>query len=348
MPIAVGYRIVDPEKHRAEWSTRYELGGLTGPVMVTPIALHLLETGELHLGDKIGGILPELKGSDAGNATIEMTLRHTSGLPIWKPLPEDVRTREQVKDVLRGLKADLEPGTICRRSDVNFILLGLVIEARLGKPVQKLALEQLAWPLGMANTVTDLPANLRAETAPGPYSEWHGRFAWGEAADPGAYILGPSAGNGGTITNADDLAVFARAMIAMYEGQTDDYVTSSTLQLSTRPDARVSNGQDQGLGWQLGGLGPGSFGWDDAAGCSLWINPRIKTFVIFLSNRNHPKVIEDESFAVRDQVFDRIQRSILALGPQASLLPVRDLRKHRMQPQKFSSGACRLALPGPG
>ena len=70
-----------------------------------------------------------------------------------------------------------------------------------------------------------------------------------------------------------------------------------TVRLMTTVQSPPAIGARRGLGWDIdsGYSGPrgkvfpvGSYGHTGWTGTSLWIDPASQTFVIFLSNRNHP------------------------------------------------------------
>ncbi|MCB2153445.1 beta-lactamase family protein [bacterium] len=289
MPIGIGYLITEPEKQPTEWSTLYEVGSLTGVMTVVPFALGLIESGELALDDHVEQYLQCYKGTPIGQITIEQLMRHSSGLPGFVRLPNKVRDRKGLLDFIHTIPLADDAGQRVEHSGLNFLLLGLIIENIIGQPVQSYAIDELLMPIGMANTVHDLPVHWRGRTAPAQYSDWLGRMAWGEAADPTAYILGPSAGNGGLITTADDAGIFAKLMIHSYKEGLDDLFTSDTLRMALTPDPTLEGGDSQGLGFALDGFGDGSFGWTGDTGSAMWADPHTGTVLVLLSNPNHPK-----------------------------------------------------------
>src|SRR5690606_30432524 len=111
------------------------------------------------------------------------------------------------------------------------------------------------------------------------------------------------AGHAGLFTSAADLARFARMML--HEGQLDGtrVFQPETVGLMTSvqsPDEVIAR---RGLGWDIDSpyAGPrgryfplGSYGHTGWTGTSIWIDPFSESFIIFVSNRNHP----DESGSV--------------------------------------------------
>jgi len=319
MPVGIGDMMTDPERHQADWSTLYEIGSLTGPVAVLPQVLHEIDAGRIHLDDALGKYVPVFRNSEKGAITIEMLLRHTSGLPAAASIPAGVTSHNAVLKHLVDLPLVAAPGTKAQPSGLNFTFLGLILESLSGKPALDSAMADLFEPLGMVNTATVLPAQWRHRCAPGPYSQWHGRMAWGEAADPIAFALAQSGGNGGLITSADDLGLFSKAMMHYWNAGTADGITTQTLRLSATR-AENAEGSPIGLGWQLGGLGEGSFGWNADTGSCLWIDPQRALYVVILMNADHPGAVSARAIEVREKALHWVRMAVTPpKGPQASV-----------------------------
>jgi uncharacterized protein YbbC (DUF1343 family)/CubicO group peptidase (beta-lactamase class C family) len=124
----------------------------------------------------------------------------------------------------------------------------------------------------------------------------------GEVHDPRAYLLGGVAGHAGLFSTADDLAIYCQMFLN--HGQYQGARILSPLSIERMTEGRFSGGNAvdglaRGIGWDIftgfsanrGDLFPvGSFGHTGFTGTSLWIDPSSETFVVFLSNRVHPKL----------------------------------------------------------
>ena len=119
----------------------------------------------------------------------------------------------------------------------------------------------------------------------------------GVVHDPTARHMGGVAGHAGLFTTAADLARYARMLLN--HGSLDGVriFKPETVELMTSVQTPASLAARRGLGWDIdsGYSGPrgklfpvGSYGHTGWTGTSLWIDPFSQTFVIFLSNRNHP------------------------------------------------------------
>lgn len=150
----------------------------TTKLFTTAIILQLLEKGELSLDDNISkyidsSILSGLhvyKGKDySEELTIKHLLSHTSGLPDYfqdkgqgkESLEKELMTGndqfwsfEQAVERSKNMSPLFPPGTInkAKYSDVNFQLLGKIIETITGKPYAENCQERVIQPLGLLKT----------------------------------------------------------------------------------------------------------------------------------------------------------------------------------------------------
>ncbi|HMO87110.1 MAG TPA: DUF1343 domain-containing protein, partial [Lacipirellulaceae bacterium] len=130
-----------------------------------------------------------------------------------------------------------------------------------------------------------------------PSEQRDGQWLRGEVHDPRAALLGGVAGHAGLFSTAADLARYCDAMLrgAGPGHQSSRVMSRAALTEMIRP--RDIRGNLRGLGWDnrsryssnRGELyGSRAFGHGGFTGTSLWIDPDLDLFVIFLSNRLHP------------------------------------------------------------
>jgi uncharacterized protein YbbC (DUF1343 family) len=115
--------------------------------------------------------------------------------------------------------------------------------------------------------------------------------------DPRARRMSGVAGHAGLFFTASDLARYARMILNQGELDGVRVFKPETVKLMTSVQTPPNVTARRGLGWDIDSSysGPrgkvfplGSFGHTGWTGTSLWIDPFSKTFLIFLSNRNHP------------------------------------------------------------
>jgi CubicO group peptidase (beta-lactamase class C family) len=191
------------------------------------------------------------------------------------------------------LKPLAEPGQKFVYSDVGFIVLGEVVRRVSGKNVHEFSQENLFRPLGMTETGY-LPAEeLRRRAA--PTEKRDGQWLRGEVHDPRAFKLEGIAGHAGLFSTAEDLAVYAQMLLDRGEYAGVRVLKPETVELMTSP--HTVPGGVRALGWDMRtryssnrgeSFSPRAFGHGGFTGTTLWIDPELDLFVIFLSNRVHP------------------------------------------------------------
>ena len=119
----------------------------------------------------------------------------------------------------------------------------------------------------------------------------------GVVHDPRARRMGGVAGHAGLFFTASDLARYARMLLNLGELDGVRIFKPETVKLMTSVQTPPNVNGRRGIGWDIDSSysGPrgevfplGSYGHTGWTGTSIWIDPFSKTFVIFLSNRNHP------------------------------------------------------------
>lgn len=202
-----GYRSLIPNKIKNDASTIYDLASLTKVVCTTFCILKLIEEGKLSLNTKIGSILDSFKDQEI---KIINLLNHTSGLPAgidnYKVLSQD----EYLKTVL-NIQPVYDLNTKVLYSDINFILLGLIIQKITNTSLNDYAKKVIFKPLEMENTAFLLKRDLDYFAA---YEEKPNRgIVRGSVHDGQAYKLGGISGNAGLFTTLEDLEKFVKMIL---------------------------------------------------------------------------------------------------------------------------------------
>src|SRR5262245_12394475 len=297
---AYGNRAVEPAPEPMTVDTIFDLASLTKVVATATSMMILVERGLVRLGDPVSRYIPEFGESGKKNITVEQLLTHRSGLIA----DNDVKDYEQGPEVamrnIWKLAPLAEAGSKFIYSDVNYIVLAELVKRVSGKPVDQFASENIFRPLGMKDTGYKPDASLTPRIAP---TERRGeKWMRGEVHDPRAYLLGGVAGHAGLFSTADDLAIYCQMILNRGEFQGAKVLSPMgvTRMTEARPTGgNAVDGAARGIGWDIftgysanrGDLFPvGSFGHTGFTGTGLWIDPSSETFVVFLSNRVHPKL----------------------------------------------------------
>ncbi len=277
--VAYGNRTVQPDVEPNAIDTIYDMASLTKVLATTPAVMKLVEQGKVELDAPVNRYLPEFVGD--GRVTVRALLTHTSGEKPGIPSAGWAGYSEGIEKALAQPLGD-EPGVRIRYSDVNFILLGELVRKVSGDRLDVFCAREIYGPLKMADTTFRPTANPRI--APTTIR--------GEVHDPTARLLGGVAGHAGLFSTASDVAKFARMLL-----NGGPVLKPATIALMTSVATPPSVEGRRGLGWDIDTpySGPrgrwfplGSYGHTGWTGGSLWIDPFSKTFIIFLSNRNHP------------------------------------------------------------
>ena len=283
---ASGARAVEPEREAMTEDTIFDAASLTKVMATTPAIMLLIERGKIELDAPAIRYWPEFAAKGKSAITIRHLMTHTSGL---RPgLPSGATGREAVLAQACAETPTTAPETQFRYSDINFIVLGTIVQRVSGRPLEEFCAAEIFAPLGMRDTMYLPPKELRARIAPTTRD-----VPRGVVHDPTARRMGGVAGHAGLFTTAGDLALYAR----MYLREGAPLFSPATVRQMTAVQSPAKIWDWRGLGWDIdspyagprGGRFPlASYGHTGWTGGSLWIDPWSETFVIFLSNRNHP------------------------------------------------------------
>lgn len=292
---AYGQRQVEPTPEPMTVDTVFDLASLTKPVATATSVMILVERGELRLRSAVAEVIPEFAASGKERITIEQLLTHHSGLIPDNPLSDYEDGPALAWERIFSLKPEQEPGTSFVYSDVNFLVLGEVIRRASGQGVAEFSAVNIFQPLGMMETTFKPGSDLAARAA--PTDQRDGRWLRGEVHDPRSALLGGVAGHAGLFSTASDLAVYCDALLRGSRPGAASARIMSRPTLAEMIRARTPGGQRRGLGWDIQSgysanrgelFSNAAFGHGGFTGTTLWIDPELDLFVIFLSNRLHP------------------------------------------------------------
>jgi CubicO group peptidase (beta-lactamase class C family) len=163
--------------------TIFDLASLTKSLGTATVVMQLFEQGKVGFDDPVQQYLPDFNtANDARRAavTIRMLLTHTSGLPGDVNLgdPWGLDGPDKSEGIHRALTTPLEsaPGAGFRYSDINFILLGALIEKVTGDDLDVYVARHVFDPLGMTDT-----RYLPVAKACGPHTIIGSAIAWAPA-----------------------------------------------------------------------------------------------------------------------------------------------------------------------
>jgi CubicO group peptidase (beta-lactamase class C family) len=291
---AYGLRARQPAEVPMTVDTVFDLASLTKPVATATSIMILVEQGKLRLSDRVAEYLPAFGQNGKDRITVEQLLLHTSGLIADNPESDYRDGREKAMERLHALTLKTAPGERFTYSDLGFIVLGELVGKLGGMSLDAFATKRIFTPLGMSETAFRPGDKLKQRAAPTVRRDGH--WLVGEVHDPRAAALGGVAGHAGLFSTADDLAVFTQMILDGGECKGKRVLQTDTVRTMTM--TRDVSGGQRAYGWDVatsyssnrGKLFPRgeSFGHTGFTGTSIWIDPRSKTAVIFLSSRLHP------------------------------------------------------------
>ncbi|WP_193214516.1 exo-beta-N-acetylmuramidase NamZ domain-containing protein [Luteolibacter marinus] len=293
---AYGDRAILPAREPMTEDTIFDAASLTKVIATTPAVMKLAEAGKLDVEQPLSRYLPEFKGHGKEAITVRQLLTHSSGLRAGLPLNGVWQGKDGALATACAEPLPAAPGTSYRYSDINFILLGLLVERVAGEALDVFCQREIYKPLAMDDTgFRDLSGRNAARIAPTTLNP-DGSDLRGIVHDPTARRMGGVAGHAGLFLTARDLGRFARMMLGGGELDGSRVFKQDTIAAMTSVQSPPGLPL-RGFGWDIdspfagprGAIFPvGSYGHTGWTGTRLWIDPQSQTSVIFLSNRNHP------------------------------------------------------------
>jgi uncharacterized protein YbbC (DUF1343 family) len=287
---AYGDREVEPERVPMTIDTLFDLASLTKPIATATSIMVLAERHALSLDDKLAKYVPECAANGKEAITLRHLLLHVAGLPADIAVDDYASGRQEAVRHMCAVKARAAPGVKFVYSDVGYLLLEEVVRRVTSRELPDFAAESIFAPLGMRDTGFQ-PTGERKERAAWTENV-DGMWRAGVVHDPRAFVLGGVAGHAGLFATADDVALYARAILG--RGAVDRRRILSSASVAAMIAPYDVPGGVRALGWSVQnqwrgeGLSPravGHFGW---TGTAVWIDPEKDLFTVILTNRVHP------------------------------------------------------------
>jgi CubicO group peptidase (beta-lactamase class C family) len=326
---AFGHLTYEEDAPATTERTIYDLASLTKVLATTPRAMQAVEAGALALDDRVSTFLPEWRGSDRESVTIADLLEHASGLTAYLPFFRDHQGRAEFQRAICTLPLEYAPRSQSIYSDLGFILLGFIL-GDVGFPLDRIS-GLKAGISGLKAGISGLKAGAiysaesgdgkglafgvtaeeRARCAPTELDLWRGRLLQGEVHDENAWVLGGVAGHAGMFGTAEAVGAFAREVLKGFAGEAT-FAKRETfarfVQKSSVPGSSRALGWDTMLPTSSCGtrMSARAIGHTGFTGTSLWIDPELDLYVVFLTNRVHPARDNNSIQPVRRALHDAI------------------------------------------
>jgi uncharacterized protein YbbC (DUF1343 family)/CubicO group peptidase (beta-lactamase class C family) len=309
---AFGERSLEPRREPMSVDTIFDLASLTKVIATTTAVMQLMEKGRIRVNEPVSKYIPEFAENGKEEITIRELLTHYSGLPEGLDLTQPWEGRETALRMAYAEKPIYAPGSHFLYSDVDFIVLGGLVERVSGMSLSAYCQNNIFTPLKMTHTRFLPPAAWLPKIAPTQYDE-HDKMLRGVVHDPTVRRMGGVAGQAGLFSTADDMAKFAQSLLG---GST--ILSPLTIEKMTTPQQPPTSQVLRGFGWDIdspyssnrGDLLPvGSFGHTGFTGTSLWIDPTTRTYIIVLSNAVHPRG-KGNAIALRSKIATAVAAAL--------------------------------------
>lgn len=313
---AFGRLTYEPNSPEATTETVFDLASVTKVVATTSMAMILYERGLLDLDLPVVAVVAEFAGEDPRRdaVTLRMLLSHSSGLPAYEKLFLRARTRDELLSAAFATPLTANPGARAEYSDIGFVILGVALERIAEESLDHFCQHEVFGPLAMTHTAFNPPSAWRAFIAPTADDQtFRQRIIQGEVQDENAIAMGGVAGHAGVFATAEDIAIFAHAMLAGRR----PILRPETLALFTRRESSPP-GTSRALGWDTPSspsqsgkyFSAGSFGHLGYTGTSLWIDPERQLSITLLTNRTWPDCSNQAIKLLRPKFHDAVIESL--------------------------------------
>ncbi len=318
---AYGHYTYDPASGSIALNTMWDMASCTKVTATTTAAMMCYDRGLFKLDDKVAKYLPEFGKNGKENVTIRNLLVHDSGLrPDIKSYKAYDTVANKTQAVMNEIFNDTlvyPTGTKMVYSDLNFILMGKIIEKVTRQPLDKFCEKNIFKPLGMKSTMFNPPASLIDRIAPTEIDNyWRHRLIRGTVHDETSQLLGGVAGHAGLFSTVGDLAKLLQMLLQKGKYGGKRFIKASTVEMFVKKQSDLST---RALGWDTKSpehssaghyFSDISYGHTGFTGTSMWTDPTRKLFVIYLTNRVYPTRNNSKIMRVRPAVHDAIIEAI--------------------------------------
>ncbi len=252
-----GYGIADPTGRTVTPATPFQVASVSKTFTALAV-MQLVDAGRVSLDEPVRTYLPrfELADTKASQAiTVRELLSHTSGIGPSAEFSIASVTGNgdsigRLVERMKNLKPAAPPGEKFQYNNMNYIILGELIQIISGMSYEDYIKQNIFEPLGMSHSYF-----LTGETPPEKAKK--DRMAVGYRTIFGFPVVSgmpyrtaftPAAG---VITSSEDLAKYMLALMngGMYES--NRIISADSLALMLEPAARISKWESYGLGWYV-------------------------------------------------------------------------------------------------
>lgn len=240
-----GNRQVIPSVEATTMDTIWDLASISKVLSTTTCILKLIEEGLLTLDTKVKSVLPLLEDEDV---TIRQLISHSSGFPADVDGYKAMTKAEMIEKIWAMKKVPEFIGRV-HYSDVNFLLLGLVIEALKGS-LPGYAKEVMFEPLHMVDTCYTPCECLKPRCAAYEDLPARGGVIRGTVHDGKGHKFEGIAGHAGVFSTIEDISHYVEMLLndGVYHGKR--FFSEETMNM-LRTCNTVGMNESRSVGWIL-------------------------------------------------------------------------------------------------
>lgn len=309
--------------------TVYHLFSATKLYTATAV-MQFIEAEKLSLEDPLTKILPEYQATPLNLITIQNLLNHTSGLidtvpaivsarRVGKALPDTMEVLRRYK-----LKAARPPGGKIEYRNVNYMILGEIIERISGQNYVDYVTSHILHPLGMKVGFTH-PDTLKADLATGYVGRWNPTLMAVRLMMPELrWVIGGRSGKllamqpyeldsipvGGLVGSVVQFAPFLRAHLNHGADILSKESALKMRELTAKGQAGFDSKVGMGLGWKIGETNGRRFFNHEGSGAGFATETRIypdqKIGIILMTN-GYGISVHRTLHKICEAICDRVQ-----------------------------------------
>lgn len=326
--VAMGHRRVTPSVLPMRPDTVFDIASLTKVFATASLTALLVDRQWLEWETPLKSILPEYPDSEIKLCHL---LSHTAGLPAWKPLWENLRSKfsplsleqlpienrkKEMKKLLMTVSREHSVGERALYSDIGFLLLGFALEEVTQMKLQQ-AVRQLLWdPMGIKEAFfvgvdRGVKQGKLENVAATEDCPWRGGVLQGQVHDDNVWAMGGVGGPSGVFTTAAEVLKFSAQWLSGF--------FSNQTRLKAWGRVSPPDHCERTLGWDTPSgtessagryFSKSSVGHLGFTGTSLWIDPEAMIAIVLLSNRVHPTRENNKIRGFRPRFHDALREDL--------------------------------------
>jgi serine-type D-Ala-D-Ala carboxypeptidase len=311
----------------------FDLASLTKPLATTLAISDLNKKKQLNLDQTVGSIIDDFNGTDKQDVTIDMLLRHTSGLPAYKEfykaiLPQDNESKNRLRALLIREPLENKMNRVQLYSDLGFMILAWVIETLTKESLNLYVSHKIYTPLNLHSLFFIDLLNTKPPNKIGNYHfvatqkcSWRNKLLVGEVDDDNAWVAGGIDGHAGLFGDAMSVYGLCKEILDALLDKHPTVLSPEVIKTLVKKrnnfemvagfDTPAKRNSSAGIGFSQSSIGHLGF-----TGTSFWIDPETSLIIVFLTNRVHPLRDNEGIKRFRPKLHDLITSELLGLAPK--------------------------------